>query len=405
MTRYRYRALGPDGDRLEGDMDAGSSEEVIAWLRSHGNLPISAEVASGGGFALRGLPGTGRRGVSRAEVTMLTGELATLLGAGLTLDRSLHVLIELGGSAPVTELLSGIRRRIRGGESLATALGAEPAVFPRLYVNMVRAGELGGTLASTLRRLADYLERTQALRESVRSALVYPLLLLVMAGVSLMVLMVYVVPQFTVMFEDLGAELPLSTRVVIAAGGILRHGWWLILAVLALGVWGGSRLLARPDVRQRVDRALLGAPLVGSLLGRADSARLLRTLGTLLESGVPLLEALQLARGVLVNSRLADGVANAARAVRDGATLARALGAEAVFPPLAVHMVQVGEESGNLPAMLLQAADIFDRETRTAIERALSLLVPVLILALAVVIGGIVMSVLLAIISANDLVL
>ena len=405
MTRYHYRALGPDGDRIEGEMEAASAEEVVTWLRSRGNLPIAADESSGYVSALFAVFRPGARRVSRKEVTMVTGELATLLGAGLTLDRSLGVLTELSESKHVVELLSGIRRRIRSGESLAGALSAEPATFSRLYVNMVRAGELGGMLSGTLRRLADYLERAQALRESIRSALIYPALLLVMAGVSLMVLMIHVVPQFTVMFEDLGGELPLSTRVVVGAGELLRQGWWVMLALITLGAWGLSRLLATPHVRRRIDGWLLSAPLAGPLLARADCARLLRTLGTLLASGVPLLQALQLARGVLVNTRLAELLVGAAQAVRDGATLAAALGAEGLFPRLAVHMVQVGEESGSLPDMLLQAADIFDRETRIAIERALSLLVPVLILSLAAIIGGIVMSVLLAILSANDLII
>ncbi len=401
MALYSYKAVRLDGEVQEGTMDVADESALLQRLQAEGLIPLKTGPAS----LLTGL--MARRQASKIDlkhIGLMTRELATLLNAGLALDRALQVLIELGDDPAMNELLDRVRERVRGGAGFSKSLEEEGATFPKLYVNMVRAGEAGGALEPVLGRLADYLERSAELRDSIKSALVYPMILLFVAGLSVIMLLVFVVPQFTQMFDGLGAALPTPTRVVIAVGDALRDYWWAGLGVFALGAVSVQRALEKPDVRYRWDGWVLRLPVIGDLLRKMDTARFCHTLSTLMENGLTLLNALKLAKEVIGNTVIAKTVGELADELKHGRGLAAPLEQKAVFPRLAVQLISVGEESGNLEAMLAKVADIFEKETRTAVQRALTLFEPLLIVVLGIVVAGIIMSILMAILGANDLV-
>jgi general secretion pathway protein F len=399
---FTYKAVTPAGETLTGEMEAPNADLVVAHIQETGNIPVQARQVSSG-LRLETLF-RGRQNLTQREIGDLTGQLATLLGAGLPLDRSLGILVELAENERVESTLSKIRDRVREGISLSEALEERHGVFSRFYVNMVRAGEMGGALDQTLARLSEYLERSKELKDSVVSALIYPALLVILAIASLMLLMVYVIPQFTPMFEDFGGELPWLTRVVIAVGDLLKNFWWGLIAIVVIGVLWFRGQMRKPATRLKWDRRFLGLKWIGDAIAKIEMARLARTTGTLLVNGVPLLSAISIARNVMTNTVLREDVGEAAKNVKTGAPLARALDESGHFPRLALQMINVGEETGQLDEMLLKVATTYDREVRTTIDRLMAMLVPALTLGLAAVIGIIVMSVLMAILSINELV-
>ena len=403
MPLFEYKAVAPSGETVQGTMEAASLDLVVLKLQEAGNIPLQARESGSGGFSLFNLR-LGRRGMSTREVGQFTQQLSTLLGAGLPLDRSLQVLIDLSENERIRRTVMEIRDRVREGGSLSDALDEQHGTFNRLFVNMVRAGEIGGTLDTTLARLTDYLERSRDLKDSVVSALIYPILLLVLAAGSLILLLVYVIPQFTPIFEELGGDLPLITKIVLGVGSALQNFWWA-MGLMAFGaVYWFRKMLADPERRLAWDQRVLAMRWVGDLVAKMETARLTRTLGTLLSNGVPLLSALSIARNVITNTVLQQDVNDAAREVKTGGGLARNLAKAERFPRLALQMISVGEETGQLDAMLLKVSDTYDIEVRNTIDRLLSVFTPVVTLFLAVLIGTIVMSVLVAILSINDLV-
>jgi len=403
MPLFEYKAVSPSGETVRGTMEAGSEASVIAKLQESGNIPLSANEAGKGGFSLDALR-LKKRGMNTREVGQFTQQLATLLGAGLPLDRSLQVLLELAENERVKLTLTAVRDQVREGGSLSDALDAQHGSFSRLFINMVRAGEIGGSLDKTLDRLADYLERSKDLKDSVVSAMIYPIMLMLLAGGSLVLLLVYVIPQFTPIFEELGGDLPFVTKVVLAAGGILQNFWWGLIGLAVLAVVMFRRMLADPEKRLSWDTRVLGTRWVGDLVAKMEIARLARTLGTLLSNGVPLLSGLSIARNVMANSLLRQNVEATTQKVKTGGGLAHNLAESGQFPRLALQMVSVGEETGQLDVMLLKVADTYDKEVRNTIDRLLAVFTPVITILMAVMIGTIVMSVLMAIMSINELV-
>ena len=403
MPLFEYKAVAPSGETVQGTMEAVSLDVVVLKLQEAGNIPLQAREAGAGGFSLGGFR-LGRRSMNAREVAEFTQQLSTLLGAGLPLDRSLQVLLELAESDRVKRAVSEIRDKVRQGGSLSDALEEQHGAFNRLFVNMVRAGEVGGTLDVTLARLTEYLERSRDLKDSVISALIYPVLLLLLAAGSLILLLVYVIPQFTPIFEELGGDLPFITKVVLGVGSVLQNFWWLLILLAWFGVWWFRRMLADPERRFAWDTRVLNLRWVGDLVAKMETARLTRTLGTLLTNGVPLLSALSIARNVIGNTVLRKAVGDASREVKTGGGLARNLAKAGHFPRLALQMISVGEETGQLDSMLMKVSDTYDTEVRNTIDRLLSIFTPVVTLFLAVLIGTIVLSVLLAILSVNDLV-
>jgi general secretion pathway protein F len=403
MPLFEYKAVAPNGETVRGTMEAASTDMVVLKLQEAGNIPLQAHETGAGGFSLSSLR-LRRRGMNTREVGQFTQQLSTLLGAGLPLDRSLHVLMELSENERAQRTVTDIRDRVREGGSLSDALEEQHGAFNRLFINMVRAGEVGGTLDVTLSRLTDYLERSRDLKDSVVSALIYPILLLFLAAGSLILLLVYVIPQFTPIFEELGGDMPLITRIVLGVGAVLQNFWWALILLTMLAVWLFRRMLADQDKRFAWDGRVLSFRWIGDLVAKLETARFTRTLGTLLSNGVPLLSALSIARNVINNTVLRKDLNDAAREVKTGGGLAPNLASGGRFPRLALQMISVGEETGQLDAMLMKVSDTYDTEVRNTIERLLAVFTPVVTMLLAMLIGTIVLSVLLAILSINDLV-
>ena len=395
MPLYHYKALNTRGEMLDGQMEAASDGEVVLRLQEQGHLPVEAKLASEGGGESTWRALFKPKPFAGARLVQFTQQLATLLGAGQPLDRALTILLELPEDEAAKRTINDVRDAVRGGTTLSTALERQHGIFGKLYVNMVRAGEAGGSLHETLQRLADYLERSRALKGRVINALIYPAILLVMVGLSLLFLLGYVVPQFAAMYDSLDAELPLFSRFVLGLGLLVRDWWIVLVAIPALAVWWFDRKRRDPAFRDRFDEWLLRQRFAGPLVAKLETARLARTLGTLLKNGVPLLTALGIGRNVLGNRMLAADVEAAGDDVKNGVGLSTALAKGKRFPRLALQMIQVGEESGALDTMLLKTADTFEHETGMALDRMLAALVPVVTLVLA----GVVMLVILAVLT------
>jgi general secretion pathway protein F len=409
MPVYRYKAVNASGDIAAGELDAANESEIVDRLRDQGLMPMQVVAATGDRSAAAAKPAQKRswfapRRVTRDHVLAFTRELATLLHAGLPLDRALEILIGLAAAPPVAVLLQTIRDSVRGGKSLSQALDMHREAFSRFYVNIVRAGEAGGALGVVLTRLSETMERNKELRESVKAALIYPTILVCVAVASVMVLLVWVVPQFQQTFAQAGRALPLPTQVVIFVGTGLRKYWWLIALIVAAVVWLIRRRLARPEVRFRWDRRLLRLPLLGDLLAKVEVARLARTLATLLGNGVTLLAGLSIVKDTMTNSVLASALDGVVTRLREGKGFGRPLIETGLYPRLATQLILVGEESGRLEEMLQRVADVYDREVQMAVRRFLAVLEPALILSLAVLIGGIVLSILVGVMAMSELV-
>jgi general secretion pathway protein F len=404
MARFRFKAATAGGEVLEGELEAPTRVAAVDRLRRKGHLPIRVEPligASQGGI----VRGQGRRQdrLPPREVALATRELATLLKAGLPLDRSLALVLEMSENAALRKFLERLLQSVRGGVSLAQALEPERERLPAIYVGMVSAGEAGGALAPVLARLAEALEHGEALKETVRSALAYPALVLLVAVGSLTILLTVVLPEFRPLFESSGADLPTSTAALIAIGEGLARYWWALSALLVLGGLGLYAHNRTPEGRLRRDRLLIAAPLLGAVIQKAEVARFTRTLGTLNGNGVPILDALRIAGDAIANQAIAGAIRSLGLELRRGERMAPHLARSAAFPKLAVQLVQVGEESGELTAMLLRIADIYDEEVKRSLQRLVSMLVPGITILLGLLVAGIVATMLNAILGAYDL--
>lgn len=402
MALFSYQASNANGETLRGEMEADDSRQVIIELQREQLVPLQVKRVMG----LRGLLGyrTGReRKVGRKQVLAFAKELATLLKAGMPLEGSLALMTRLNSDESMAALIGELNDAIKSGATFSQALEKQRDIFPKLFISMIKAGEAGGMLSESLERITDYMERSQALRESVRSALIYPTILLVVAAISVMVLLIFVVPQFSQMFEDMGRELPVATQIILSAGDFLTGYWWMLLATLLLGFALFRIWLERGDHQYRWDRWLLSLPLLGDLLLKVETARLSRTMASLLHNGLTLLNAVKLSQEVLSNSYIAAGIEQAAQQLKQGRGLSAPLIEQKLLPELAIRMLQVGEESGEIDTMLADVADVYDREVRETVQRLLTLVEPVLIVGLGLIVAGIIISILMAMLSVNDL--
>jgi type II secretion system protein F len=407
VAQFQYRAVDTQGKVVEGTIEAAEVPAVVARLHDRGLIPIN--IASGDGarprparVTLPELPTLGRRRVKGRDLLVMTQELSALVSSGLPLDRSLATLAELADNPELKRIMREVLNAVQGGKSLADALG-QHKVFPPLYVNMVRAGELGGFLDAVLQRLAEYLDRAQALRDEVRAALTYPVLLTCALGGSMTFLLVYVLPKFSALFEDMGKALPLQARIVLGVSDALRHYWWAGLAALVIGVIAFRYSVRTPRGRYAFDQWKLRLVLVGPVLRKMEVAGIARTLGTLLKSGVPMLQALGTVKEIAGNQVISRSLGDVEVGVREGAGVAEPMARSGVFPPLAVQMIAVGEETGRLDELLMRVAEHFDREVRVAIQQFTRLLEPVMIVVMGLAVGSVVVSMLTAIFSVNDL--
>jgi len=404
---YRFKALNPAGETEEGEIDAAVESVAVAQLQDAGYLPIHLEpVGVDRRWSLRRLKiTTPHRKISARDMEFFTRELATLLEAGLPLDQSLQTLLEVADSAALKRLITAVDEDVRRGVALSAALADQQFGLSVLFINMVRAGEASGSLDESLSRLADYLQRSRDLRDSITSALIYPIILVIVAGLSVTALLMFVLPQFSQMFADLGAALPWPTQLLLTVGEIVRSYWWVIpSAALAIGFLG-RRWLSDPAHRLRVDGLVLQLPLVGELIVKSELAKFTHTLGTMIGHGVPLVRSLEIVRGGMSNRALGQCVVTATEGLQRGQGLATPLGDDGLFPSLAIKLIHIGEESGRLEEMLLRLADIYERDVRTTLQRLLSLLEPTLIVGLGVVIAGIILAILTAVLGMNQTVL
>ncbi len=405
MATFEYKAATTTGEVINGVLTGSTRAQVVAQLQALGHVPIRVDEAAQKARTERRRIGLRRQRISEEQIGDATRELSTLLQAGLPLDRALGLLADLAPDGPVAELLENVRHRVKGGDTLADAVAAQGSVFSRFYVSLLRAGETGGALEVVLARLADHLESARELRGTLISALIYPVILVVVAIVSIFILLGYVVPQFTQMFDGMGQALPLSTRITIAVGEALQSYGWVAVVLVAALAWFMRRQLASPASAYKWHALLLRMPFIGAVVVKIEVARFAHTLRTLLQNGIPLLKALTIVKDTMGNRVLADGLERVSGSLREGQSLADPLAEIAHFPSFAVHMIRVGEESGQLEDILLNVAKTFDRDTQVTVKRAMTLLEPMLILLLGTIIAAVIISILVAILSINELVI
>jgi len=402
MPVFVYKAADRRGQTVDGVMEAPDARAVVERLHKEAYYPI--RVAPHGERAgWLALGGVGSSRIRQRDLLGLTQQLATLFEAGLPLDRALTIMQELAATPRIRTIVTDLLHSVRGGASFSEALAKHhPRPFSRLYINMVRAGEKGGVLEVSLRRLAEFLEARAAFNEAVVSALAYPLVITTVGAGAIVFLMTFVIPRFATIFEDLGQTIPLPTQILLSVSAALQTYWWVGAIVVLVGVLAWRVWTANPEGRLAWDRTLLRLPIVGALTMKVETARFARTLGTMLRSGVPVLGAMGVVGDMMSNQAVGIAVARLADGVKRGGTIAAGMQQHGTFPALAVHMVRVGEETGRLEEMLLKVADTFETDVRTELKRVLGLLEPAIILGMGVLVAFIVVAMLLAIFSINE---
>jgi general secretion pathway protein F len=403
VKRYIYKAVAKDGAPVEGEIDAADERAVVDNLQQSGLLPISMRELSTPAFS-GSFAGIFAQRVGTNDVNNLTRELATMLMAGLPLVDAFTTLTSLATKPAIRDLIDRIRAKVVGGATFSDALRDSNGPFSILFISIIRAGEATGTLDVVLQRLTEYQQQSKQLREAVLSAFIYPAILVLVAGSALAILLVYVVPQFEPMFQELGAALPWSTQLVIGLSGFFGRYWWLLLLSVA-GIYSSVRLLAEQlELRRRWDSSVLRLPLLGELFTKIEITTLCRTLGTVTSNGVALLDGVRLVRDGTSNSVIAATLDTVATKLESGRGFSKPLAESKQFPDLAIQLIRVGEETGGLSAMLLKIADIYDEEVKISLKRLLTILEPTLILTIGLLIAFIVISILLALLALNDLV-
>lgn len=399
MASFSYRAVNAQGESFSGSIVAERIELASRELKSQGLTLLSLQPEQQGSRPAGGSIST----AGSEEVLSFTRELSVLLRAGLPIDRALKVMIDMASSTSMRDLLSELLASVKAGKGLSQALVAYPAVFSNFYVNMVRSGEASGHLDSVLERLADYLANAKAVRSSVKSAMIYPAILLVVAVLSIGGMLMFVIPQFESLFNDMGDALPGMTRVVLNAAEFLQSYGWILAVALVLVFLFLRNYLRSEAGRQKMDGRLLELPLLGDIVFKYEMSMFAKTVGTLLGNGVSLLQAISIAVETVDNSYVKSHLLVLEPAVKRGQRMSVALSEAGVFSPLVVQMVRVGEESGSLDSMMLELAQVYDEEVQAGVKRSLTLLEPVLILTMGVVIAAIILAILMGIMSVNQL--
>lgn len=406
MPVFSYKAARRDGEVVEGHIEAADSRAVAQRLKADGQTPIQiSEFQHRDATRTEGLKLRWRsNSLNARDIEMFTLQLSNLLRAGLPLGNALETLARLTEKPAMQELAQELNQSIRRGETLSTALSQANPLFDRFYLNMVRAGESAGALDLALQSLSEFKTKSREMRESLISSLIYPAILLILALVAVAIMLAFVVPQFTEMFNDAGQDLPLLTQIVAGTGEFLSRWWWLILA----GIIGGIYLLRRyretPQGRENLDNKMLRLPIAGQVMLKIETTRFTGTLATLLSSGVNLLTAMDIAKETVGNRIIAQALERTAARVRQGESLGKSLADSHVLPSLATQLIQVGERSGNLEPMLEQIAEIYEREVDTGLKRLLGLIEPAIIVFIGVFVSVIILSIVMLILASNDLV-
>ncbi|HBL24549.1 MAG TPA: type II secretion system protein GspF [Deltaproteobacteria bacterium] len=395
MPVYSYTAATLEGTTVEGVVEASDERGAVEKIRNTGVIPIKISVPG------RGLGKTFTFRSSRGDLLTFTTELSALLSAGLPIDRSLNILAEISEGSQMKEVIHSVLTGIRGGSSFSEALQKHPGIFSRLYISMIRAGETGGVLDIVLDKLTEFLETAKELRDSVVSAMVYPLILTLTGGISIVILLTFVIPRFSSIFSEIGGNLPLSTQIILTISQALRSYWWIVFPMIIAAFALVKFYAGTEKGAYKWDELKL--KLLGDVIRKLETARFCRTLGTLLRSGVPFLQALTNAKDVIGNRIIAGSVGSVIKNVREGKGIAGPLIEADAFPQLALSMIKVGEETGQLDTMLLKVAATYEKGLRDAVKRFMSLLEPAIILAMGIIIAFIVVSMLMAVFSILEL--
>ena len=388
MPVFQYTAKNSTtGQILKGSYDAPNRDELIGHLRKNRLLLVSLREPSRD-IKIR-LPGGG---VGTRDVVIFTRQFATMINSGLPLVQSLNILAAQTGNQKLKETTKSVVFDVEAGNTLADAFGKHPSVFPPLYVNMVAAGEAGGILDTILLRLATFLEKNDKLIRKVKSAMIYPAVIFSVAMGAIVILLVFVIPVFQEMFSSVAMELPLPTRIVIGLSDFLQSFWWAIILGVGLLVFGMKRFYATIPGRRRIDGFLLAFPVLGDVLRKSAVSRFTRTLGTLISSGVSILDGLEITAKTAGNAVIQDAIMASRSSIAGGDTIAAPLEKSGVFPPMVISMIAVGEQTGGLDEMLSKIADFYDDEVDIAVGGLLSLMEPVMILFLGVIVGGMIIA-------------
>jgi general secretion pathway protein F len=413
MALYYYKAATASGELTEGSFECASEKAAKSRLQGKGLLPLAIATApfaaetraasvAAGGKLLGGLLPKFRLS-SASDRLEFTQEFSTLLGSGVPVDRSLAIVARLATSERMRDAINEILRLIRGGANLADAMEAQGRTFSKLYVNLVRAGQASGTLPEVFARLAEYEQRSAELRSHIISSLIYPALLILVSLASMFVMLYFVVPRFGEVFSGSGIPMPASTAALIWVGEQSRRFGLLILVALAGGVLAAYSWARTPAGTRIVDRSLISAPLLGDMVCKAETAQFARTMSTLVGHGVPIVESLRIVRESLRNSHMAGAFEGIIQGVKRGEGVAQPFARAGVFPDLAVQLLGIGEETGRLDQMFERVATVYEAETRTTIRRLTAIFEPAVILVMGLVIGSIVLSLLMAITSMNEI--
>lgn len=404
MGAFEYTAVDATGRERKGVLEGDTARQVRQLLRDQALLPLSVNEVSRSEQKQRQSRFAFGRGVSAADIALLTRQTATLVRSGLPLEEALAAVSEQTEKPRVRSIVMGVRAKVMEGHTLADGLADFRTVFDELYIATVAAGEQSGHLDTVLERLADYTENREQLRSRTVNAMLYPVLLFVVCIAIVAMLLTFVVPKIVRQFENSKAELPMLTQALIAMSDFLRDWGWLVLGVLVLAGYGFKRWLRDPNAKRRFHAMLLRLPLVGKVVRGANTARFARTFSTLTSSAVPVLEALRISGEVVTNLPMRDAVQDAATKVREGAPIGRSLGASKIFPPMMIHLISSGESSGELETMLDRAATNQEREMDSILSAAVGLLGPLMILVMGGLVLLIVLAMLLPIFQLNQLI-
>jgi general secretion pathway protein F len=395
LAVFSYVATTMEGVMVEGVIEAPTQDVAIDRLKNSGVIPIKIAAPR---------QSLGKRLTwrsSKADLLTFTTELSVLLNAGLPLDRGLNVLSETSENREMKVIVQSILKSIREGSSFSEALKKHPKVFPVLYVNMIKAGEAGGVLATVLDKLNEFLESTKELKDNVVSAMIYPTVLGITGGFSIIILMTFVLPKFTAIFAEIGGSLPLTTQILLAVSNGFRSFWWVGLSILIVAFFVFKAYVRSEGGRYQWD--VFKLRMMEDVIRKLETARFCRTLGTLLKSGVSVIPALNNSKDVISNQVIASRIDAVLKGVKEGKGIAGPLSEAKVLPPLALSMMKVGEETGQLDSMLIKVANAYEKSLREAVKRFMGILEPAIILGMGLIIGFIVISMLVAIFSITDL--
>ncbi len=391
MPKFQYEAMDAGGQEVSGTIEAASEDAAVARLKDQGYRPFEVNEAAEGGFDLN-IPFISGPPVNQEEVALFTRQMATLLDAGLPLLRAVNIMKEQTENEDFKEILQEVSQDIKGGSSFSEALDRHPEVFEDLYVNMVKAGEVGGVMEAVLQRLAEFSEKAQELKTKIKSATMYPAIMFCIAILVVVFLLIFVLPTFIDLFQEMGVDLPLPTRIVIGISNYLQTRWYVVLGMVIAGYYALKWYYGTDQGEYNIDKLKINIPIFGALFRKVATARFTRTLATLIRSGVPILQAIEIVQDTIGNRVVAETMDDVYDSISEGDTISEPLHEAGIFAPMVTHMISVGEETGSLDEMLSRIADTYEMQVEEMVEGLSSMLEPILILFMGIMVGTIVMA-------------